>query len=94
MKTGQNVVPPPPPPLLPAPLLSLPHPSLLPSSPSPTPSSSPTPPSSAVTAKVLAMHAAGTLGKLTIPELKAYLKRAHGVIASALPKRKQAELGL
>ena len=29
---------------------------------------------SAVTAKVLAMHVAGTLGKLTIPELKAYLK--------------------
>jgi hypothetical protein len=27
-----------------------------------------------VTAKVLGMHAAGTLGKLTIPELKAYLK--------------------
>jgi hypothetical protein len=27
-----------------------------------------------VTAKVLAMHVAGTLGKLTIPELKAYLK--------------------
>ena len=26
-------------------------------------------------------------------ELKAYLKRAHAVIASALPKRKQAELG-
>ena len=31
---------------------------------------------------------------LTPAELKAYLKRAHGVIASALPKRKQAELGL
>ncbi len=27
-----------------------------------------------MTAKVLGMHAAGTLGKLTIPELKAYLK--------------------
>lgn len=31
---------------------------------------------------------------LTPPELKAYLARAHGVIAAALPKRKQAELGL
>ena len=31
---------------------------------------------------------------LTPTELKAYLKRAHAVIASALPKRKQAELGL
>jgi len=31
---------------------------------------------------------------LTDAEMKAYIKRAHGVIAAALPKKKQAELGL
>ena len=31
---------------------------------------------------------------LTPSQLKAYLKRAHAVIAAALPKMKQAELGL
>lgn len=31
---------------------------------------------------------------LTAAETKAYLRRAHAVIAAALPKRKQAELGL
>ena len=31
---------------------------------------------------------------LTDAEMKAYIKRAHAVIAAALPKRKQAELGL
>ena len=31
---------------------------------------------------------------LTPTQLKAYIRRAHAVIASALPKRKQAELGL
>ena len=31
---------------------------------------------------------------LTRTRLKAYLKRAHAVIAAALPKKKQAELGL
>ena len=31
---------------------------------------------------------------LTPDQLKAYLKRAHAVIAAALPKKKQAELGL
>jgi predicted DNA-binding protein (MmcQ/YjbR family) len=31
---------------------------------------------------------------LTQDQLKAYLKRAHAVIAAALPKKKQAELGL
>ncbi len=30
---------------------------------------------------------------LTAPEMKAYIKRAHAVIAAALPKKKQAELG-
>ncbi|MBX9945449.1 MAG: MmcQ/YjbR family DNA-binding protein [Reyranella sp.] len=33
-------------------------------------------------------------GFLTPTELKAYLKRAHAVIAAALPRRKRAELGL
>ena len=32
-------------------------------------------------------------GSLTDAEMKAYLKRAHAVIAAALPKRKQKELG-
>ncbi len=31
---------------------------------------------------------------LTDAEMKAYLRRAHAVIAAALPRRKQAELGL
>lgn len=31
---------------------------------------------------------------LTPEQTKAYLRRAHAVIAAALPKRKQAELGL
>ena len=31
---------------------------------------------------------------LTAAETKAYLRRAHAVIAAALPKRKRAELGL
>ncbi|MBS0540290.1 MAG: MmcQ/YjbR family DNA-binding protein [Proteobacteria bacterium] len=31
---------------------------------------------------------------LTAAEMKAYLRRAHAVIAAALPKRKQKELGL
>ncbi len=31
---------------------------------------------------------------LTSDQLKAYLRRAHGVIAAALPRKKQAELGL
>ena len=31
---------------------------------------------------------------LTPDQLKAYLKRAHAVIAAALPKKKQAELGV
>ena len=31
---------------------------------------------------------------LTPAELKAYIKRAHAVIAAALPRKKQAELGL
>jgi len=31
---------------------------------------------------------------LTDAEMKAYIKRAHAVIAAALPKKKQAELGL
>jgi predicted DNA-binding protein (MmcQ/YjbR family) len=31
---------------------------------------------------------------LTDGEMKAYLKRAHAVIAAALPRKKQAELGL
>ena len=31
---------------------------------------------------------------LTDAEMKAYIKRAHGVIAAALPRKKQAELGL
>ena len=31
---------------------------------------------------------------LTDREMKAYIKRAHAVIAAALPKKKQAELGL
>lgn len=31
---------------------------------------------------------------LTPAETRAYIKRAHAVIAAALPKRKQAELGL
>jgi predicted DNA-binding protein (MmcQ/YjbR family) len=31
---------------------------------------------------------------LTAAETKAYIKRAHAVIAAALPKKKQAELGL
>ena len=34
----------------------------------------PSPSATAVTAKVQQLHAAGSLGKLTIPELKAYLK--------------------
>ena len=33
-------------------------------------------------------------GVLTPAELKAYLARAHAVIAAALPRKKQAELGL
>jgi predicted DNA-binding protein (MmcQ/YjbR family) len=33
-------------------------------------------------------------GVLTAAEMKAYLRRAHAVIAAALPRRKQAELGL
>lgn len=33
-------------------------------------------------------------GILTPAETRAYLKRAHAVIASALPRKKQAELGL
>ena len=31
---------------------------------------------------------------LTDAEMKAYIKRAHAVIAAALPKKKQAELGV
>ena len=31
---------------------------------------------------------------LTAPEMKAYLRRAHAVIAAALPRKKQRELGL
>ena len=31
---------------------------------------------------------------LTAAEMKAYLRRAHAVIAAALPRRKRAELGL
>ena len=31
---------------------------------------------------------------LTASEMKAYVKRAHAVIAAALPKKKQAALGL
>jgi predicted DNA-binding protein (MmcQ/YjbR family) len=31
---------------------------------------------------------------LTAAELRAYIRRAHAVIAGALPKKKQAELGL
>lgn len=31
---------------------------------------------------------------LTDAEMKAYIRRAHSVIAAALPRRKQAELGL
>jgi predicted DNA-binding protein (MmcQ/YjbR family) len=31
---------------------------------------------------------------LTAPQMKAYIKRAHAVIAAALPKKKQNELGL
>ena len=31
---------------------------------------------------------------LTPAETRAYLKRAHAVIAAALPRKKQAELGL
>ena len=31
---------------------------------------------------------------LTAPEMKAYIKRAHAVIAATLPKKKQAELRL
>ena len=31
---------------------------------------------------------------LTVAETKAYLRRAHAVIAGALPKKKQRELGL
>jgi predicted DNA-binding protein (MmcQ/YjbR family) len=31
---------------------------------------------------------------LTAAEMKAYIRRAHAVIAAALPKKKQAELGL
>jgi len=30
---------------------------------------------------------------LTAAEMKAYVRRAHAVIAAALPKKKQAELG-
>lgn len=33
-------------------------------------------------------------GALTDQEMKAYIKRAHSVIAAALPKRKQSELSL
>lgn len=33
-------------------------------------------------------------GVLTAAETKAYLKRAHATIAAALPRKKQAELGL
>jgi predicted DNA-binding protein (MmcQ/YjbR family) len=33
-------------------------------------------------------------GVLTPDQLRAYLKRAHAVIAAALPKKKQKELGL
>jgi predicted DNA-binding protein (MmcQ/YjbR family) len=33
-------------------------------------------------------------GVLSATETKAYLKRAHAVIAAALPKKKQKELGL
>jgi predicted DNA-binding protein (MmcQ/YjbR family) len=31
---------------------------------------------------------------LSAPEMKAYVKRAHAVIAAALPKQKRVELGL
>jgi predicted DNA-binding protein (MmcQ/YjbR family) len=31
---------------------------------------------------------------LTVAEMKAYIRRAHAVIAAALPKKKQKELGL
>ena len=31
---------------------------------------------------------------LTAAEMKAYIRRAHAVIAAALPKKKQKELGL
>ncbi len=34
-----------------------------------------------------------TQGAHRLTEIKAYLKRAHAVIAAALPKKKQAELG-
>ena len=33
-------------------------------------------------------------GALTDSEMRAYLRRAHAVIAAALPRKKQAELGL
>ena len=33
-------------------------------------------------------------GILTAPETRAYIKRAHAVIAAALPRKKQAALGL
>lgn len=33
-------------------------------------------------------------GALTDAEMKAYVRRAHAVIAAALPKKKQSELGL
>ena len=41
-----------------------------------------------------AAHSSDVFNSIKPAELKAYLKRAHAVIAAALPKRKQAELGL